>query len=250
MQRFVVRLAYDGSSFQGWQKQHHVRTVQTELERALSEIAKEPVSTIGSSRTDTGVHALNQYAHFDFPVMMTPEQIRLALTSKLTKDIKIIRVYPVSSDFNVRYQATGRSYKFIIAKEQTPFNRNYKSFFPKLRVVKNTIRDCLPLFMGSNDFEYFCRKNEDLKTYISIVSHCEFYETDEDYIFEISADRFLHNMVRRIIGTLVRVSVEENAREIINSLLLKNREYQHLIYTAPPQGLYLMKVEYPGDIFR
>ena len=249
MQRFLVRFAYDGSLYQGWQKQREGRTVQGELEQALSEIAKTPVITIGSSRTDAGVHALNQYAHFDFPVNMTPEQIRLALTTKLSKEIKIIKVYPVSEDFNARFRAMGRAYRFVIAKELTPFNRLYKSFFPRYRIDKKRIEECLPLFKGRNDFELFCQNSDDLETFISIITHCAFYETEEDYIFEISADRFLHNMVRRIVGTLVRLSTDEDIYNIIKGLLEKKREFLHLVYTAPPQGLYLVDVIYPERSF-
>ncbi|MBW6516387.1 MAG: tRNA pseudouridine(38-40) synthase TruA [Candidatus Cloacimonetes bacterium] len=249
MSRFVVRLAYDGSAFQGWQKQPHQRTVQGELERALSEIAKETITTIGSSRTDTGVHALNQYAHFDFPIRMTPEQIKLALITKLPKDMQIIKVYRVVDDFNARYQAIGRKYKFIIAKELTPFNRLYKSYFPKYKIEKVRIDKCLPLFLGRTDFEFFCRKSEDINTFISVVDHCTFSETEEDFIFEIAADRFLHNMVRRIIGTLVRLSDEDDIYYIVQQLLAGNRKYLHLVYTAPPQGLYLVDVLYPEGEF-
>ncbi len=249
MQRFLVRLAYDGSTFQGWQKQPVARTVQGELERALGEIAKEPVKTIGSSRTDAGVHALNQYAHFDFPVKMTPEQIKLAIMTKLSRDIKIIKVYRVAEDFNARYQATGRAYTFLIAKELTPFNRLYRSFFPNLKIYKQRIEECLPLLMGRKDFEFFSQKNEDLCNLFSNISHTAFYEQENDYVFEIKADRFLHNMVRRIIGTLVRLSDNKDAYQIMKELFAKNGEYLNIVYTAPPQGLYLTEVLYPAGAF-
>ncbi len=255
MNRFLVCLAYDGSAFQGWQKQlengdikiragKEVRTVQSELERALSEIAKTPVKTVGSSRTDAGVHALNQYAHFDFPINMTTEQIRLALTSKLTKDIRINRVYQVPDDFHARFRAIGRSYRFVIAKELTPFNRNFKTYFPRFKIHKARIKEGLAIFSGEHDFEFFCHKSEDLKSYVSIISSLDFYETDEDYIFEISADRFLHNMVRRIAGTLVRLSERSDLLLVVEELLKRNSDYLHLVYTAPPQGLYLVDVHY------
>ncbi len=249
MNRFVLRIAYDGSGFHGWQKQPAARTVQGEIERALSEIAKEQIKTIGSSRTDTGVHALNQFVHFDFPFNMTPQQIKLAITTKLAKDIKINQVYTVENDFNVRFEAIGRSYKYIIAKELTPFNRLYKSFFPKYKIKKEQIEQCLPLLMGRNDFEFFCQKREDLHTYISVVSAVAFHETKDEFIFEITADRFLHNMVRRIIGTMVRLSDNKEVYQIMKELLSRNREYLHLVFTAPPQGLYLMNVLYPAGHF-
>jgi len=245
MKRYLLCLSYDGSSFYGWQKQPFIRTVQGELETALGEIAKTPVKTAGSSRTDTGVHAICQFSHFDFPIDMTPRQMRLALSSKLPKDIKINQTYTVDSEFHSRFQAVGRSYRFEITKELTPFNRRYKSYFPRYQVNTDNIRSCLHLFKGKNNFEYFSRKDENLVNYLSEIKEIDFVENDEDYIFSITADRFLHNMVRRIVGTMVKLSTKDDLKEIINQLLSKNRDYLHLVYTAPPQGLYLTKVFYP-----
>jgi tRNA pseudouridine38-40 synthase len=244
MKRYLLSFAYDGSGFYGWQKQPKKRTVQGELESCLGEIAKTVVKTTGSSRTDTGVHALTQYAHFDFPIDLTPLQLQLALTTKLPKDIKIHKAFVVDNEFSSRFQAVGRSYRFVITKELTPFNRLYRSYFPRHTVYVEAIKNVLPLFMGAHDFELFCQKNPELKTFVSVVTDIDFREEDDGYIFEITADRFLHNMVRRIVGTLVRLSGGNNIEEVISGLLSKNRDYLHLVFTAPPQGLYLTNVIY------
>lgn len=245
MLRFALIIAYDGSFFQGWQKQSSVRTVQGEIEAALSEIAKEKINTIGSSRTDAGVHALCQCVHFDFPINMTTEQIRLALNTKIPKDIQIVSVHQVDDEFHSRFDARERAYKYYITKERTPFNRLYTTHFPRFEINVDNIKATIPIFLGVNDFELFSLKNPELETFISDIRHCDFYETNEGYVFEITADRFLHNMVRRIVGTLVRLSSDSNMSELIYQLLKeKNREYHHLVYTAPPYGLFLTEVKY------
>lgn len=245
MRRIALIIAYDGSFFQGWQKQPEVRTVQGEIEKALSEIAKTKINTIGSSRTDAGVHALCQCLHFDFPINMTTEQIRLALNTKIPKDIQIVSVHNVDKSFHSRFDARERAYKYYITKERTPFNRFYASYFPRFKIDVENINNTIPVFFGRNDFELFSLKNPDLKTFISDIRHCRFVEEDGGYVFEITADRFLHNMVRRIVGTLVRLSSDKNMCEIIYQLLKeKNREYHHLVYTAPPYGLFLTGIKY------
>ena len=249
MKRYLLQLSYDGSGFCGWQKQLHFRTVQNELETALHEIAKQHVKTIGSSRTDTGVHALCQYTHFDFPIDLTPIQIKLALTTKLPKDIKVNNVFIVQPDFHSRYHATGRSYRFEITKELTPFNRNFRTYFPRYPVYPEAIEKCLSLFEGKQDFELFSHKNEKLTNHLCNVKNIGFVQHDEGYTFTITANRFLHNMVRRIIGTMVKLGNNDDLPHIISELLKKNEEYLHMVYTAPPQGLFLSEVFYPPSTY-
>ncbi len=250
MQRYLLNIAYDGSCFSGWQKQPHLNTVQNKLEKALAEIAKEPVKTIGSSRTDTGVHALSQFCHFDFPFSLSEKQMQLALRTKLPKSIGVNAVYIVKDDFHSRYHAVARSYRFAIANKITPFNRNYKSYFPKYPIKADKIKQSLPLFIGNYDFEMFAQKNKDLASSLCDVRKIDFLEVNDGYILTITANRFLHNMVRRIIGTLVKLSKEDNLPEIIEQLLAKNEKHRYLVYTAPPQGLYLTEIQYAGDKFK
>jgi tRNA pseudouridine38-40 synthase len=245
MRRFALIIAYDGYFFQGWQKQPLVRTVQGELEKVLSEIAKEKINTIGSSRTDAGVHALCQCVHFDFPINMTAEQVQLALNTKIPKDIEIVSVHHVDDEFHSRFDARERAYRYYITKKRTPFNRFFATYFPRFEINVKNITNTTPIFYGSNDFELFSLKNPELETFISEIRHCKFIEEEGGYVFEITANRFLHNMVRRIVGTLVRLSSYSNMQEIIYQLLKeKNREYHHLVYTAPPYGLFLTEVKY------
>ena len=244
MKRYLMTISYDGTNFCGWQSQKNERTVQQTIETALAIIAKEPVPIVGSGRTDAGVHALKQFAHFDFPIKMTPEQILLALNSKLPEDIRTIKIIQVNDDFSARYDAIQRKYIYLIAKERTPFNRFYKSFFPRIKIVPEKIENCLSYFEGKHDFTSFSKFNPDITSQICYVQSFIFKEKKDDFIFEIDANRFLHHMVRRIIGTILNISNSEQKPEIIIELFnLKNPENK-LIATAPPEGLYLADVIY------
>ena len=244
MKRYLMTISYDGTNFCGWQSQKRGRTVQQIIENALAIIAKELVPIIGSGRTDSGVHALKQYAHFDFPIKMTSEQILLALNSKLPEDIRAIKIIQVKDDFSARYDAIQRKYIYLIAKERTPFNRFYKSFFPRIKIVPEKIENCLPYFEGKYDFTSFSKFNPDITNQICYVQSFIFKERKDDYKFEICANRFLHNMVRRIIGTILNISNSNQQSEIITDLFNQKNPENKLIATAPPEGLYLADVIY------
>ena len=245
MKRYLLRISYDGNAFSGWQSQKEDRTVQQVIENALSEIAKKSVKITCAGRTDAGVHALRQYAHFDFNQDMTAEQIKFALQAKLPTDISIQKVFTVIQDFNARYDASSRTYKYLLTKQRTPFNRYYKSFLPKKNIRKKIVRNCLPFFLGKHDFTSFSKHNPDLNNCFCEIIQLNFKDTGNEYIFTISANRFLHNMVRRIVGTVINISHFELKPEIIRDLIAEKDQNNKLIETVPPQGLYLEEVQYP-----
>ena len=249
MKRYLLRISYDGNAFSGWQSQKEDRTVQQVIENALSEIAKKSVKITCAGRTDAGVHALRQYAHFDFDQDMTAKQIKFALQAKLPTDVSIQKVFTVIEDFNARYDAISRTYRYLLTKQRTPFNRYYKSFLPKKNIRKKIIRNCLPFFLGKHDFTSFSKHNPDLNNCFCEITQLNFKDTGNEYIFTISANRFLHNMVRRIVGTVINISHCELEPEIIRVLIAVKDQNNKLIETAPPQGLYLAEVEYPKDKF-
>jgi len=244
MKRYLMTISYDGTNFCGWQSQKNGRTVQQTIENALAIIAKEPVPIVGSGRTDAGVHALKQFAHFNFSIQMTSEQILLALNSKLPDDIRTTKIIQVKDDFSARYDAIQRKYIYLIAKERTPFNRFYKSFFPRLKIVPGKIENCLSYFEGKHDFTSFSKFNPDITNQICDVQSFIFKERKDDFMFEICANRFLHHMVRRIIGAILNISNSEQKPEIIFELFNHKNPENKLIATAPPEGLYLADVIY------
>lgn len=249
MKRFLLRLAYDGTNFYGWQIQKNGRTVQQTIETALFELAGEKIAVTGSGRTDSGVHALRQYAHFDLPLSITADQLCKALRTKLPHDIGRLEAFEVSEEFNARYDAFKRSYKYIITKERTPFNRYYKSFIPRLKLDNTKIEAALPYFLGKHDFTSFSKLNPDLKHNFCDLQQFKVSFDGDDIIFEISANRFLHNMVRRLVGTVVNISHTDTDPKIITELIALENPSHRLIQTAPAQGLYLKEVHYPKEKF-
>ena len=170
MNNYLARISYDGTDFSGWQIQKAGRTVQQVLENALSKIAKEEIKTTSAGRTDAGVHALGQYANFHFPIQMTTKQIQLALRANLPHDVLVTQIVEVSNDFSARYDAISRSYRYILTKELTPFNRKYKSFIPKVKIEATIIEKCLKYFIGKHDFTSFAKYNPDLNNYFCNIS--------------------------------------------------------------------------------
>ena len=247
MNNYLAKISYDGTDFSGWQIQKAGRTVQQVLENALSKIAKEEIKTTSAGRTDAGVHALGQYANFHFPIQMTTKQIQLALRANLPHDVSITQIVEVSNDFSARYDAISRSYRYILTKELTPFNRKYKSFIPKVKIETDIIKKCLKYFIGKHDFTSFAKYNPDLNNYFCNILNFTFEETDEDYRFIIQANRFLHNMVRRIVGTIINISNTNTEPNIINELISALTTENKLITTSPPNGLYLINVEYSNN---
>ena len=247
MKNYLAKISYDGAGFSGWQIQKEGRTVQQVLEKALSQIAKEEIKTTSAGRTDAGVHAIGQYANFHFPIQMTEKQIQLALRVNLPNDILITRVVEVVDDFNARYDAKSRTYRYILAKGVTPFNRKYNSFIPKVKMKTKIVEKCLKYFLGRHDFTSFTKFNPDLNNYYCNILNFKFEETTKDYRFVIQSNRFLHNMVRRIVGTIINISNTETNPNIIEELIAAKTPKNKLITTAPPNGLYLIGVEYPKN---
>ena len=248
MRRLAIKIAYDGSSFYGWQSQIITPTVQQTLEEAFSRIAKSEIRIHGSGRTDTGVHALAQIAHFDFPISMTKHQIILASKSVLPKTLQILNVTEVNKDFNSRYDACERTYKYVITKTQTPFNYKYKSYFPKLKINVDVFKKCIKYFIGEYDYTSFAKPNPDIKNYICNVKKMEIYTENNDIIIFITANRFLHNMVRRIVGAMLSISDKGLDPSIISTWIEARKHEQKNYFTALPNGLYLIDVKYPENM--
>ena len=258
MKRLAMLIAYDGSKFFGWQIQIQSPTVQESLEKALSHIAKTKIKVIGAGRTDTGVHALGQVAHFDFPIKMTTEQLKIALKSFIPHSIQVLDIVEVLPDFHARYDALTRTYKYIITFNRTPFNCQYKSSFHRYRLDIEKMKACIPFFLGEHDFTSFAKPNPDIKNYIANVYDLSIYNENDvataslpltiksqDIIIEITANRFFHNMIRRIVGAMVSVSHKDLNPEIITEWLASKRHDQKNYFTATPNGLYLTKIVYP-----
>lgn len=245
MRRYALKLAYDGSPYCGWQNQENALSVQEVLEKALCRASKSQISVVGAGRTDTGVHALGQVGHFDWSRdSMCAEQIMRAV--KLPPTIKILEIEPVAEDFHARFSAVSRSYIYKIAKNSTPFNRLYSGYFGLRTIEMSYLREAAYYFLGEHDFSTFAKPNRAVKNKVCKVEYAYFTEDEHFYCFHIKANRFLHNMVRRILGTMIVLSHKNYPPQTVLELIKQENPNQKLVYTSPAGGLYFYEADYPA----
>lgn len=245
-QRYFIELAYNGTRYHGWQIQPNAIAVQELLNKALTTVLRQPVETTGCGRTDTGVHATEFFAHFDQSTAhgpLTMNGIGRGINALLPNDIAIKNIIPVHTDAHARFDATLRSYEYHIHFNKDPFKHNY-SWQIKDRPDVALMNRAAAIIMEYTDFSCFSKSNTQVKTNNCKISRAEWVETGNGIVFHISADRFLRNMVRAIVGTLLQVGRKlmepEAVRAIIES---KNRSEAGT--SVPACGLYLTEVKYP-----
>lgn len=236
-----MTIEYDGTNFIGWQIQKKGRTVQGELQNALEKLLKKKINLIGAGRTDSGVHALEQVANFKTDNGLGVGHILRALNNLLPKDIVIKKAQEVALDFNARFKAESRVYRYRIFLGKTAILRKLVwEVFQPLDTKK--MKQGLKVIKGYHDFSHFGKKNEDRHYY-----RCEILKTkcevkDNEITFEIEANRFLRGMVRSIVGTLVEIGRGNLGINEFAKML--NNQSRKAVKKAPASGLYLVKVKY------
>ena len=205
MARYFIELAYNGRNYHGWQIQPGTPTVQEVLNRALSTLLREEIQVVGAGRTDTGVHASFYVAHFDTCQSLEyPEQTVYKLNRILGKDIAVSRIYPVATDKHARFSAVSRTYQYFIDKNKNPFTCEYAWKVYPLPDIRLMNEACQVLF-EYRDFTSFSKLHTDVKTNNCIIMDAHWKDTGKQLVFTIKADRFLRNMVRAIVGTMVEI---------------------------------------------
>ncbi len=245
MARYLIRVMYDGAAFRGWQVQCAGRSIQGDLISAFRQLGVKHPGVTGSGRTDAGVHALAHFAHFNYKGRMTPRQLLLALNTKLRDDLLVTGVWPVADDFHARYQAMSRSYIYLHAKHKTPLNRLHTGFMPRTKFKFEALQNLAKVLKGSHDFTSLSRDNPLVPNHICDVTQLDISDRGQIIRFDITADRFLHNMVRRIVGTIVNLAHQGLGPDELSRLLKEKNPRQRHVVTAPAQGLYLTNVRYP-----
>ena len=241
-QRFFIELSYDGTNYHGWQLQPNAVGVQEVLNKALGTVLRQPIETLGCGRTDTGVHAKQFFAHFDAAGIKLKDDLIRSINAILPTDIAVKRIFPVAPDAHARFDATLRSYEYHIHFNKDPFKHNY-SWLLRDEPDIERMNEAAKIIMEYTDFSCFSKSNTQTKTNNCKISRAEWVKTDGGIVFHISADRFLRNMVRAIVGTLLQVGRHEiepyQVRPIIQS---KNRSKAGV--SVPACGLYLTEVMY------
>ena len=203
--RYFVWFSYDGTAYHGWQIQPNGNSVQEELQRALSTLLREEISVTGAGRTDAGVHARQMVAHFDFSEAIDLEQLAYKLNRILPCDIAVDRVELVDDDMHARFSATSRTYHYYIHTKKDPFSRPYSTEL-HYELDFDKMNEGGRILMTYDDFGAFCKSHSDVKTTLCRVTKAEWVQTSEtSWYFEITANRFLRNMVRAVVGTLIDV---------------------------------------------
>jgi tRNA pseudouridine38-40 synthase len=247
-QRFFIELAYDGTNYHGWQSQHNAVSVQEVLNKALSTVLRQPIETLGCGRTDAGVHAKEFFAHFDAESMdygqwSTDYGPLRSINAILPDDIAIKRIIPVHAEAHARFDATLRSYEYHIHFAKDPFKNGYSWL---LRDVPDPdlMNQAAGIMMEYVDFSCFSKSNTQTKTNNCKISQAEWVQTGDGIVFEISADRFLRNMVRAIVGTLLMVGHKEIEPEALRGII-ESKNRSNAGASVPACGLYLTEVRYP-----
>lgn len=242
MPRYKILIEYDGTNYSGWQKQPNSNTIEEEIENALAQILRQPVDIIGQGRTDSGVHAEGQVAHFDFPEALDRHRLLYALLGVLPHDIAVWEMNEVDPDFHARFDAISRQYRYQIALRPTPLLRSTAEMvLDKLDL--DAMKKCAEKIKGTHNFESFAKTDEEDTETDSDVTRSEFTHESPLIIYHIEAIRFVRHMVRRLVGTMIQVGQgKRTVEEFVN--MLENPSVEKNGHGAAAKGLILEKVVY------
>lgn len=244
--RYFIELSYNGSAYHGWQNQPKEISVQEVIEHALSLLLKETVSMIGAGRTDTGVHAEIMFAHFDTDIDFIEEDLVFKLNSFLPKDIAIHTIFKVKADAHARFNALSRTYLYRITLQKNVFNFD-NAYYVKQDLDVEKMKEASQILFEYKDFQCFSKVNTDVKTYHCDIMKAEWFFENNELHFIIKADRFLRNMVRAIVGTMVQIGLGKLQVEDLHTII-KSKNRSEAGFSVPAHALYLIKIEYPNDI--
>ncbi|MCD8288063.1 MAG: tRNA pseudouridine(38-40) synthase TruA [Porphyromonadaceae bacterium] len=247
--RYFLYLAYDGSAYHGWQRQPNGLSVQQCLEEALSLLLRRETAVTGAGRTDTGVHARLMVAHFDTSVPLTNlEAWRHHLNCILPPDIAISCIRPVTSEAHSRFDALSRTYRYYISYAKNPFAGRYRWYLSGQRLDVAAMNEAAALLRRHDDFTSFSKTHTDVKNFRCRITCARWEERGDELVFTITADRFLRNMVRAIVGTLVDIG--RGKLPVTDFLpILEARDRRCAGVSAPACALFLTDITYPETLF-
>ena len=244
MKRYAFELSYNGRDYFGWQRQPHQVSIQEEIENALTKLNRnQSISVTGCGRTDTGVHAFHYVLHVDLPEHFPVEDLSFRLNKMLTKNIAIHSIKEVSSSFHARFDAVGRTYRYFVHQQKNPFKNDTSLFFPEALDI-DAMNKAAGYLIGKKDFTSFSKLHTDVKTNICDVMKAVWIQTGSNELyFEIKADRFLRNMVRATVGTLLEVGTGKLSPADILPILEKKDRCEAKM-SVPGHALFLWEINY------
>ena len=243
--RYFIDISYDGSNYHGWQIQPNADTVQHQINLAFSTILNEEINVLGAGRTDTGVHAKKMIAHFDTNQTIDFEKFKYRINGFLKNDISLNDIYKVKEDAHARFSAISRTYEYRVSRTKNPFSVN--SYFLLRDLDFQSMKKACKFLHGSHDYTSFAKLHSE-----NYTNNCEVYianwkEDETSLVFTIKANRFLRNMVRAIVGTLIEIGAGKISFSDIETILM-SKDRAKAGYSVPANGLSLIDVEYPKEI--
>ena len=247
MQRYFIEIMYDGSNYHGWQVQPNSVTVQEQLEKAIATILSEKIGVMGAGRTDTGVHAKQFFAHFDYHSNLSYRSIVYRLNSFLPKDISVKSISKVKTDAHCRFDAISRTYEYIVHKNKNPFFQD-RAYFLQKSVDLELMNKAASRLFDFIDFTSFSKLHTQTKTNNCKIIKAIWERKGDSFVFTIQADRFLRNMVRAIVGTLIdvglgKISIDDFVK------IIKSKDRAQAGISVPAHALYLTQIRYPKSIW-
>ena len=244
--RYFIELSYFGKIYHGWQNQPNSISVQEVLEANLSKVLRSPIEIVGAGRTDAGVHAKQMFAHFDTENDLDTALLKYKLNSMLPKDIAIAEVFEVKADTHARFDALSRSYEYHLVQEKDAFSEDF-AWFLRHDLDVGKMNEAASLLYDYQNFKCFSKSRTDVRTYNCRIDHAEWKQEGERLVFHITADRFLRNMVRAIVGTLVDIGQNKYPVSHMHEVI-KSEDRGKAGTSVPAHGLYLTGIAYPQTI--
>ncbi|RIA08980.1 tRNA pseudouridine38-40 synthase [Flavobacteriaceae bacterium MAR_2010_72] len=244
--RYFIELSYIGKAYHGWQNQPNAISVQQVLEEALSVLLQTKIEIVGAGRTDAGVHAKQMFAHFDVDIPFDIDQLKYKLNSFLPKDVAIHCIFKVKPDAHARFDASSRTYHYKISTHKNVFNFDF-AYEMHLPLDVDQMNEACKILLKYNDFQCFSKSNTDVKTYHCSIENANWHIENDTLTFVITADRFLRNMVRAIVGTLINIGLGKMEVDDLHTII-KSKDRSEAGFSVPAHGLYLTKITYPDTI--
>lgn len=248
MSRFRLLIEYEGSNYHGWQQNAGVQTIQGEMIKACQKLFEtKKIELYGAGRTDAGVHALGQVAHLDVPTEIKPKTLLVRLNEILPYDINVLKLDKCDPAFHARYDAVARSYVYVISRTRSAFGKRYV-WWVKENLSVSKMQETATVFRGFHDFSSFGAATEEEKSTLVDITYLDIRESGNQILIHILGSHFLWMMVRRIIGVLVHAGKGKLTLQEVQAFMDQYSERPSQL-SAPPSGLYLQRVYYPGERF-
>ena len=246
--RYFLEFSYRGTAYHGWQKQNNALGVQQVLEDAFAKVFRMPVELTGSSRTDTGVHAEQQFAHFDLPQAIADYDLLIyKLNGLIPRDIAVRSVFAVPEETNSRFAATYRKYEYRITRQKSPFLMDL-AYLLRADLDVSLMNEAAALLLVHNDFESFSKIHTNVNNFRCTISEAHWVESPDMLVFHIQANRFLRGMVRALVGSLLEIGKGKKTVADFEKIIL-SRNRKEAGAQAPAEGLFLVEVGYPAGLF-